>query len=230
MRIVTFIALAAFSSVVSPAFGCKFLTQYPERLWGSTVGWWHPYRVVEIVEAHDEHWVVVVKRNFADKAAVGKRIALQFKTGEPAYAMCSIALEVGETYLVRSKDGTEPLLISRFDHLNVPSTHPKYGGYIQDLEKAEVRPMHVEANSVSFDTQTNRVILRGKVQLDYNNSYVFADEVIDDRSINELVAEGGVLLVHPDRSTTRSDRLRLPDDYRDTFRSIVIEPRTAPWR
>jgi hypothetical protein len=229
MRIIILIALA-FSSLVSPAFACKSLAKYPEHLWGSTVGWWQPYRVVEIVEAHDERWVAIVKRNFADEAAVGKRIALQFKTGEQAHALCSIALEVGATYLVRSKDGTEPLLISRFDDLNIPSTHPKYDGYIQDLERAEVRPMYVEANSVSLDTQTNRLILRGQVRLDYNSSIVVADEVIDDRSINELVAEGGVLLLHPDRSITRSDRLRLPDDFRDTFRSIVVEPRKSPWR
>ena len=125
--------------------------------------------------------------------------------------------------------GTEPLQISRYNWLNMPSTDPKYDGYVQDLEKAEVRPMYVEANAVTFDTQNNRVVLRGKVELRYNNFHLFAEQVIDDHSVNELVAEGGVLLVNADRSMTRVDRLRLSDDIRDTFRSILIEPRTTPW-
>ena len=61
-------------------------------------------------------------------------------------------------------------------------------------------------------------------------AHLFAEQVIDDHSANELVAEGDVLLLNPDRSTTRIDRLRLSDDYRDTFRGILIEPRAAPWR
>ena len=127
------------------------------------------------------------------------------------------SLEVGKTYLVHSTSSTEPLLISQFDWLNIPSTHPKYSGYLQDLEKAEVRPMYVEAEAMTFDTQNNRVIVRGRVTIYRDRSMLLAEQVIDDRNVNELVAEGKVLLRNPDGSMTRGDRLRLPDDYRDTF-------------
>lgn len=230
MRIVRLVVLAALSCLASPAFACQILAKYPEHLWGSAVGWWQPYRVVEVVEAHDDHFVVTVKRDFGNKTDVGKRTTLQFIANEEAHAICPVSLEVGKTYLVQTMTSTEPLQISRFNWLNMPTTDPKYDGYVQDLEKSEVRPMYVEANSVIFDTQNNRVILRGKVELSYNNFHLFAEQVIDDHGVNELVAEGDVLLLNPDRSITRIDRLRLSDDDRDTFRSILIEPRTAPWR
>ena len=90
--------------------------------------------------------------------------------------------------------------------------------------------MYVEANTITYDLPNNRVILQGKVELHYNNYILFADQVIDDRNVNELVAKRA-LLVNPDRTSTRtrSDHLRLPSDYRDTFRSIRIEPRAVPW-
>lgn len=223
MRIVTFVVLAALSSLSSPAFACKQLTKYPQHLWGSTIGWWETYRVVEIVEGRDDGFVVVVKRNFRDKTDVGKLTALRFIANEEAHAVCGITLEAGNTYLIRSTSGTEPLLISRFDWLNVPSTHPKYDGYLQDLEKAEVRRMYIEADAVTRDTQNNRVIVRGNVRIYYDESFVLAEQVIDDRSTNELIAEGGVVLRNADGSMTRSDRFRLTDDYRDMFRRVLIE-------
>jgi len=136
------VTLAAVSWLASPAFACKNLVKFPEHLWGSTVGWWEPYRVVEISEARDDDFVVVVKQNFGSKSDVGKRTMLRFIANEEAYALCPISLVVGGTYLVRSKSSTEALLIQRFNHLNLPSGHPLYGIYLRDLEKAEVRPMY----------------------------------------------------------------------------------------
>src|SRR5215510_1249367 len=136
MRIITLVVLAAFLSLASPALACKVPVKYPQQLWGATIGWWEAYRVVEIVEARDKDFVVMVKQNFKDKMDIGKLTALQFMANEQAHAVCSISLEVGKTYLVRSTTGTEPLLISRFNWLNMPNSHPKYGGYLQDLEKA----------------------------------------------------------------------------------------------
>jgi len=139
MRIITLVVLAAFSSLGSPALACKILVKYPQHLGGATIGWWEAYRVVEIVEARDDDFVVMVKQNFRDKTDVGKLTALRFIPNEEPHAICPISLEVGKTYLVYSTSSTEPLLISQFDWLNIPSTHPKYSGYLQDLEKAEVR-------------------------------------------------------------------------------------------
>ena len=140
MRIITLVVLVALSSLASPASACRVLVKYPQHLWGATIGWWEAYRVVEIVEARDNDFVVLVKRDFRDKTDVGKHTVLRFIANEEAHAICAISLEVGRTYLVGSTSSTEPLLISRFDWLNIPSTHPKYDGYLQDLEKADVRP------------------------------------------------------------------------------------------
>jgi len=223
------VTLAAVSWLASPAFACKNLVKFPEHLWGSTVGWWEPYRVVEISEARDDDFVVVVKQNFGSKSDVGKRTMLRFIANEEAYALCPISLVVGGTYLVRSKSSTEALLIQRFNHLNLPSGHPLYGIYLRDLEKAEVRPMYVEANNVDLETQDNRLVLRGKVEIHYSNSILFAERVVDDRSVDQLVAEGNVLMVNADGSSTRHDRLRLSDDYRNTFRGTLVEQRRVPW-
>ena len=140
MRTITLVVLAAFSSLASPALACRVPVKYQQHLWGATIGWWEAYRVVEIVEARDEDFVVMVKQNFRDKMDVGKLTALRFIANEQAHAVCSISLDVGKTYLVRSTSSTEPLLISRFNWLNMPNSHPKYDGYLQDLEKAEVLP------------------------------------------------------------------------------------------
>jgi hypothetical protein len=139
MRIITPVLLASLPFLTSPALGCKVLEKYPPHLWGSEVGWWETYRVLEIVEARGEDFIVIVKQNFRDKADVGKLTTLQFIANEEAHAICPISLEVGRTYLVQSRSSTKPLLISRFNWMNIPSTHPKYGIYAQDLERAEIR-------------------------------------------------------------------------------------------
>jgi hypothetical protein len=139
MRITTLVLFTALSFLTSPALACKVLVKYPQHLWGSTVGWWEAYRVVEIVEARGEAFIVMLKQNFRDKADVGKLTALQFIANEEAHAICAISLEVGKTYLVRSRSSTEPLLISRFNWMNIPSTHSMYGIYSQDLESAALR-------------------------------------------------------------------------------------------
>ena len=90
MRIITLVVLAAFCFLGSPALACKALVKYPQHLWGATVGWWEAYRVVEIVEARDNDFIVLVKQNFRDKSDVGKLTALRFIANEEAHARCSI--------------------------------------------------------------------------------------------------------------------------------------------
>ena len=229
MRISTLVIFAAFSCLASSAFACKTIARYQEHLWGSSADWRQPYRVVKIVEASDDSFVAIVQRNFANEMDIGKRVVLRFMANEEAHAVCSISLEVGKTYLVRLKSSTDHLVISRFNWYNIPSTHPKFDTYLQDLDRDEVRPMYVEANTITRDTQNNRVIARGKVQIFYKDSILFAEQVTDDRNVNQLMAEGMVLFRGPDGSVTHEDRLTLSDDYRDTFRSTLIEQRIAPW-
>jgi len=81
-----------------------------------------------------------------------------------------------------------------------------------------------QADQLFYETRNNRVIAHGNVEIYYNNFILTADQVIDDRSANELVAEGSEQLKNPDGAITRSDRLRLTDDFRDAFRNALVEP------
>ena len=57
----------------------------------------------------------------------------------------------------------------------------------------------------------------------YHNGFILlAEQAIDDRNVNELVAEGKVLLRNPEGSVMRGDRVRLPDDYRASPRFIDV--------
>jgi hypothetical protein len=135
-RLAAVVICFALGSLAVPASACRVLVKYPEHLSGDTPNWAQAYRVVEIIEAHDDHFVVLVKQHFGDMTDVGKRLSLQFIANQEAHAVCSITLDVGKTYLVRSESSNEPLLISRFNWLNVPSTHPKFHDYVRDLELA----------------------------------------------------------------------------------------------
>jgi hypothetical protein len=133
MRIAILMVAATLCLSAVPAFACKVLVKYPEHI-EDTAYWAHAYRIVEIIEATDDRFVVLVIQHFGDKTNDGKRVSLRFIAGEEPHAICPITLEVGKTYLIRSRSTSEPLLISRFDWMNIPSTHPKYSVYVRDLE------------------------------------------------------------------------------------------------
>ena len=121
-----------------PAFACKVLVKYPEHI--EDIDYWaRAYRVVKIIEANDDQFVVLVKRHFGDQTDVGKRVALRFIADEEPHAICSISLDVGKTYLVRSRSSAEPLFISRYGWMNIPSTHRMFHTYVRDLELASAR-------------------------------------------------------------------------------------------
>jgi hypothetical protein len=118
-----------------PAFACKVLVKYPEHIEDNAY-WTGAYRIVEIIEATDDRFVVLVKRHFGGSTSIGKQLSLGFIPDEEPHAVCPITLEVGRTYLIRSRSASEPLLISQFDWMNIPSTHPKFSVYVRDLELA----------------------------------------------------------------------------------------------
>ena len=133
MRPAIHIVAAALCVMAVPAFACKVLVKYPEHVEDTAYGA-HSYRIVEIIEATDDRFVVLVKQHFGGNTSVGKRVSLKFIAGEEPHAICPITLEVGKTYLIRSRSTSEPLLISRFDWMNIPSSHPKFSVYVRDLE------------------------------------------------------------------------------------------------
>jgi hypothetical protein len=225
MRISPLIIFLASLCLTGPALACKVLDRYQEHLWGSTVGWQQHYRVVEIVEASDDDVVAMVRQNFANKTDLGKRVALRFLANEEAHAVCPISVEVGKTYLVRVINSAGSLLISRFNGYNIPSTHAKFGAYLEDLRRGDVHPMYVEANTVGFDSHNNRVTASGRVEIFFKDYILFADQVVGDR--NELRAEGHVLFRTPEGSLTREDRMLLSDDFREAFRKALLAQRAG---
>ena len=224
MRIILLLMPAILCAWSAPAFACKELARYQEHLYGFAPGWWSPYRVVEIVEAGKDEFTAILKRNFADKTdSGGRHVTLRFIPNEEAHAMCSISLEVGQTYLVRTTRETEPLMVSRFNWYNIPHTHQMYDSYLSDLEKAEIRDMYVEADAVTYDSPNNRLILNGRVSVDEAGTDIFAKRLVYDRNTNELVAEDWSLRKKPDNAYTRGDRFRLDDNYRDRFLRVLAE-------
>lgn len=145
---------------------------------------------VRLAACHNNNQVLptgVFKHTSPAVRARGKRTMLRFLSNEEARAMCEVCLEVGRTYVVETMMGTECLAMRTLGRMDIPSTHPKYGDYLRDLEEGEIRPMYVEANTITSDPPNRCIVLRGKVQLHYDNAILFADQVIDDSNANDLL-------------------------------------------
>jgi LPS-assembly protein len=78
-------------------------------------------------------------------------------------------------------------------------------------------PLYMQADQLIYDTQNNRVIAQGNVEIYYNNFILTADQVIYDQNTNKLIAEGNAQLKDPNGSITRADRFEALDDFRDAF-------------
>ena len=83
------------------------------------------------------------------------------------------------------------------------------------IDKAQ--PLYMQADQLIYDTQGNRVIAQGNVELYYNNFILTADQVIYHQNLNKLIAQGNAQLKDPNGSITRADRLEALDDFRDAF-------------
>ena len=79
------------------------------------------------------------------------------------------------------------------------------------------QPLHLQGDQLIYDSQGNRVVARGNVEIFYNNNILTADEVVYDRNANTLTAAGNVTLKEPNGNVVRADRYTLTDDFRDGF-------------
>ena len=78
-------------------------------------------------------------------------------------------------------------------------------------------PLHLQADELVYDTQGNKVIARGNVEIQYEANNLTADEVIYDQSANTLSASGNVVLRDQNGNIIRAERYALTDDFRDGF-------------
>lgn len=97
-----------------------------------------------------------------------------------------------------------------------------FGKINKNLDKAA--PLNLQGDQLIYDTQGNRVIARGNVEIFYNDYILTADEVIYDQNASTLTAVGNVTLKEPQGNIVRADRYTLTDDFRDGFvQSLSIE-------
>jgi LPS-assembly protein len=78
-------------------------------------------------------------------------------------------------------------------------------------------PLYVQADQLIRDTQNNRVIAQGNVEIRYNNYVLTADQVVCDQNTNKLIAAGNARLRDPTGSIARADRIEMTDEFRDAF-------------
>jgi LPS-assembly protein len=78
-------------------------------------------------------------------------------------------------------------------------------------------PMLLQATEIRYDYTNNTVSAVGSVQIYYNGSTVEADEVTYDQKTKRLVARGNVRLTEADGKITYGQLIDLTDDYRDGF-------------
>lgn len=90
-----------------------------------------------------------------------------------------------------------------------------FGKVNKNLDKS--KPLNLQGDQLVYDTQGNRVIARGNVEIFYNDYILTADEVIYDQSASTLTAVGNVTLKEPQGNIVRADRYTLTDDFRDGF-------------
>jgi LPS-assembly protein len=100
-----------------------------------------------------------------------------------------------------------------------PSAFPEQpGGMFGEIKRPDsTQPLHLQGDQLIYDSQGNRVVARGNVEIFYNNNILTADEVVYDRNANTLTAAGNVTLKEPNGNVVRADRYTLTDDFRDGF-------------
>ena len=120
-----------------PAAACKILVKYPTHLEPLNAEERSHYYVVAIERRREDHYLGKVRKSFGGPNRSGARALIRFATGEEAHAICPITLVPGQTYLLRSKSVANEIEVSRFNWLNVPSTHERFDGYVRDLVGAQ---------------------------------------------------------------------------------------------
>ncbi|HUJ37194.1 MAG TPA: LPS-assembly protein LptD [Hyphomicrobium sp.] len=97
------------------------------------------------------------------------------------------------------------------------SSFPKQSmvGPSRNIDRSQ--PLYLQGDELVYDTEGNRVIARGNVEIYYNDYVLTADEVVYNQSANTLTAVGNVVLKEPNGNVVRADRYTLTDDFRDGF-------------
>ena len=141
-------------------------------------------------------------------------------------SLCALAacLPLAIAGLARAQDPTvvAPAVTAMPNSLEQPKapsafsndTNPLFGP-LQPVDKTQ--PLYLQGDELIYDSEGNRIIARGNVEIYFNNYILLADEVIYDQGANTLSAVGNVTLKEPNGLITRGERITLTDDFRDGF-------------
>ncbi|PZO77169.1 MAG: LPS-assembly protein LptD [Mesorhizobium amorphae] len=77
--------------------------------------------------------------------------------------------------------------------------------------------MLLEADTLTYNNDTNTVTAAGSVRIDYGGNRLVANQVTYDRNTSRLIASGGVELIDPDGTRVTSDKVDITDDFGEGF-------------
>jgi LPS-assembly protein len=84
--------------------------------------------------------------------------------------------------------------------------------------------MLLEADTLVYDNDRNRITAVGSVQIEYAGNRLVAQRVTYDRATSRLIASGGVEIIDPDGTRFQSDEIDVTDDFADAFvRTLRVE-------
>ncbi|MGQ2906580.1 MAG: LPS-assembly protein LptD [Aliihoeflea sp.] len=84
--------------------------------------------------------------------------------------------------------------------------------------------MLLEADTLVYDNDRNRITALGSVQIDYDGNRLVAQRVTYDRATSRLIASGGVEIIDPDGTRFQADEIDVTDDFADAFvRTLRVE-------
>ncbi len=84
--------------------------------------------------------------------------------------------------------------------------------------------MLLEADTLIYDNDRNRITAVGSVQIEYAGNRLVAQRVTYDRATSRLIASGGVEIIDPDGTRFQSDEIDVTDDFADAFvRTLRVE-------
>jgi LPS-assembly protein len=86
-----------------------------------------------------------------------------------------------------------------------------------DIQAPENAQLFLEADTVTYDSESSVVTASGGVQIDYGSNKLVARQVVYDQNTRRLIASGDVELQQPDGNRIYADAIDITDDFRDGF-------------
>ncbi len=90
-------------------------------------------------------------------------------------------------------------------------------GFFDDFPTSAAENIAVEADSLVFDADANKVIARGNVQLGYQGYLATADQAVYDRKSGDLVLIGNAVVRDPAQVIYTGERIEVTGDFKRAF-------------